>query len=78
MIFPRFSHRSSVTQKLHPKTCGSQLANTPKMDEMTLVSSRWVTIPTWLGVAVAWFAAIFTVQYHKAINSEWVSFPNLY
>ena len=58
--------------------CSSQLANTLEMDEMTLVSSRWVAVPTWLGVAVDWFAAIFMVQSHKAINSEWMSFPHLY
>ena len=34
-----------LLKKLYPKTCGSQLANTLKMDEMTLVS-RCVAIPT--------------------------------
>lgn len=78
MIFSEVPTGPQSLKKLYPKTGSSQLANTLEMDEMTLMSSRWVAISTWLGVAVDWFAAIFMAQYHKAINSEWVSFPNLY
>lgn len=29
-------------------------------------------------IAQNWVNAVFMVQHHKAINSQWVSFPNLY
>lgn len=78
MIFQEVPTDPKLLKKLCPKSDSGQLATSLEMDEVTLMSSRWVVISTRLGVAVDWFAAILMVQYHKAINSEWVSFPNLY
>lgn len=44
MIFPRSSHGPSSTQKAHSKTPSGQLASTLDMDEMALMSLRWVVI----------------------------------